>query len=244
MKKFKILIPILFFIFSSSCIDRTPRYDPVDACFQVQGETHFVSEVVYFENCSLNAKDYEWSFGDGTISNQRNPGHVFTSAGSYQVTLRAYGYDNSSEKYTHTITVQGSTDLDLLVLYLGTEDPVSNCEVTLFDNEYDWDNLILDNKVDVGTTNANGSIVFEGLNTIEYFIDAFKNAFDNSYYSNYYQGYATDILTKDVVNEYNIYVELLTSESKSKRGKYKIKYIEKSSKEEHERIINAFKLKQ
>ena len=243
MKKLKILVPILLFIFSSSCIDRTPHYEEVDACFQVSGNTHYVNETIYFVDCSLNAKDYEWDFGDGTVSNQRNPDHVYTNTDTYQVTLRAYGYDNSSETYRHAVTIQGSTDLDLLVLYFGTEDPVSNCEVTLFDNEDDWDNLNLDNKVDAANTNQYGSVVFYDLNSIVYYIDAFKNAVDNSYYSNYYKGYATDALIDNEVNEYNIYVELLTSDSKSKRGKYKIKNIKKSSKEEHERIIKAFKAK-
>ncbi len=244
MKNIKFIIPVLFLIFSSSCIERTPYYEEVDACFQVSGSTHYVNETIYFNNCSLNAKDYEWEFGDGTISNQRNPDHVYTASGTYQVILTAYGYDNSFERYTHTLTIQGSTDLDLLVLYYGTEDPVSNCDVTLFDNENDWDVLNLDNQVDAATTNNYGSVIFENLNTIVYYIDAFKNALDNSYYSNYYLDYATDILIKNTVNEYNVYVELLTSDKRSKKGKYKIKYIEKSSKEEHERIIKAFKAKQ
>lgn len=238
-----IISTVLLLIFSSSCIDRTPRYEEVDACFQVTGNTHYVNEIIYFVDCSLNAKDYEWSFGDGTYSNLRNPDHTYTSAGNYQVILRAFGYDNSYETYTHALTIQGSTDLDLLVLYVGTEDPVSNCEVTIFDNENDWDVLNLDNIIDAKTTNSYGSVMFEGLNSIIYYIDAYRAISDTSYYSNYYQGYATDVLLENKVNEYNIYVELLTQESKTKRGKYKIKYITKSTKEEHERIIKDFKAK-
>jgi len=246
MKQIKFFIPVILFVFSSSCIDRTIYYD-VDACFQVSGNTHYVNETVYFVDCSTNAGRYEWDFDDGTTSNQRNPDHIYTEAGTYQVVLRASDVDyRSAESYTHAITIQDiitTTDLDIMVLYYGTEDAVSNCEVTLFDNETDWENLNLDNNVDALTTGANGIVVFEDLDNIVYYIDAYKNALDNSYYSNYYQGYATEILTQGIVNEYNIYVELLTPTSKSERGKYKIKYIEKSSKEEHDRIIKTNKSK-
>jgi len=247
MKKIKFIIPILLFIFSSSCIERTYQYDEVEACFQVSGNSYFVNENVYFVDCSKYATNYEWDFGDGTKSNQRNPDHIYTMAGTYQVTLRASDANyNSVDNYTHAITIQSiitTTDLDILVLYYGTEDIVSNCEVTLFDNETDWENLNLDNKVDVLTTGTNGIVVFEDLDNIVYYIDAYKNAVDDSYYSNYYQGYATEILTQGIVNEYNIYVELLVPSDKSKRGKYTIKHIKKSSKEEHERIIKANKHK-
>lgn len=246
MKQIKFIIPILLFVFSSSCIDRTPYYE-VDACFQVTANLHYVNETVYFVDCSRNGSHYEWDFDDGTISNQRNPDHVFTSPGTYQVSLKVADADyRSTESYTHAVTildVVNSTDLEILVRYFGSEDPVTNCDVTLFDNEDDWDVLNFDNKIDSSVTNDNGIVLFEDLNTIEYFIDAYKDIDGTNYYSNYLLGYATEVLEEGLVNEYNIYVEVLTSERKNKGKVFRIKYIEKSLKGEHDRIIKEYNSK-
>lgn len=241
MKKIKnLIIPIILIIFSVSC-DTSPSYPDVDACFQVTQDIHYVNEPVYFVNCSQNVIDYEWDFGDGTMSNQRNTEHTYLNPGTYQVRLKTYGYNNSYDLYTHAVTVQGSTDLDILVMYVGTEDPVSNCSVTIFDNEYDWENLVVSNKVDSLVTGSNGVVVFQDLNSIKYYIDAYRAINETSYYSNYLQGYATENLIKDEINAYNIYVEVLYSDSKSKRNKNIIKYIEKSSIAEHNRILKRNK---
>ncbi|WP_177764182.1 PKD domain-containing protein [Flavobacterium sp. I3-2] len=40
-----------------------------------------------FTNSSTNASNFQWNFGDGTTSNQQNPTHIFTVAGTYNVTL-------------------------------------------------------------------------------------------------------------------------------------------------------------
>lgn len=42
---------------------------------------------VKFQINTLNASRYEWSFGDGTTSNEKNPLHVYPSSGDYTVTL-------------------------------------------------------------------------------------------------------------------------------------------------------------
>ena len=115
--------------------------------------------------------------------------------------------------------------------------------IQVFDNEDDWDNLNLNNQVDAQITDNNGLVLFEDLNTIVYYIDAYRDIDGTNYYSNYLQGYATEILDEGLINEYNIYVEVLTSEKKIKNKKYAIRYIEKSSKEEHDRIIKAYKSK-
>lgn len=45
--------------------------------------------VVTFDNQSKNAESYEWSFGDGTTSNEAEPQHEFKSSGKYVVSLKA-----------------------------------------------------------------------------------------------------------------------------------------------------------
>lgn len=55
-----------------------------------------------FANQSIDANQFEWDFGDGSAtSNLENPTHVYTSAGTYQVTLTA---SNSSTNCTDMIT--------------------------------------------------------------------------------------------------------------------------------------------
>ncbi len=245
MKTFKFLIPaMLFFTLSGCIVDRTPDYPPVDACFSISGTTHYMNEPVYFVNCSQNALSFSWSFGDGFTSNQKNPTHTYTEAGTYQVTMTAEGYEGY-ETFTDAVTIQGSTDLDILVMYVGTEDPVSNCDVQLYGNETDWQNLT--NPVsDILTTGTDGIVFFAGLSPVEYFIDAYRFVSDTSYYSNYFQGYATLPLEENKINYYNIYVELLyntAGERPTTDKKIEIKRIEKSTKKEHERIIKAFKEK-
>lgn len=61
---------------------------------------------VDFTNESVNAVTYLWEFGDGQTSNQANPTHVYTSPGTYDVTL--YGYSqagNLSTSVTSQIAV-------------------------------------------------------------------------------------------------------------------------------------------
>ncbi len=244
MKTFKFIIPLMLLVFSGCIVDRTPDYPDVNACFTVSGTTHYMNEPVYFVNCSQDAVSYDWSFGDGFSSNQKNPTHTFTQAGTYQVTMTATGYD-SYETFTDAVTISGSTDLDILVMYVGTEDPVSNCEVQLYGNEDDWQNLL--NPVsDILTTGTNGIVVFSGLSPVEYYIDAYKGVSDTSYYSNYLQGYETLPLEENKINYFNIYVELLYNTAKGNRAdrkKIAVKQIEKSTKEEHDRIIKEFQEK-
>ncbi len=44
---------------------------------------------VRFENLSSNATEYEWSFGDDSISYEKTPMHRFITSGNYLVTLKA-----------------------------------------------------------------------------------------------------------------------------------------------------------
>ncbi len=234
MKILKFLIPAMVMLTFSACIIDRPYDEDVNACFTVSGSDHYVNEPVYFVNCSQYAYSYEWDFGDGFGSNQRNPIHTYTEQGNYQVTMIAYG-DYDQETFTDVISVGGSTDLNILIVYEGTQDPVSNCEVTIFDTETDWENLT--NPIASATTGSNGEVVFTGLNTIVYYIDAYRYVTETSFYSNYYLGYATEALTADQVNYYDVEVQLLTGTKDFDRKSVVIKSIKPSSKAEHERII-------
>lgn len=45
---------------------------------------------VKFDNYTRNASRYEWDFGDGTTSTEKNPEHVYQQAGDYLVKLKAF----------------------------------------------------------------------------------------------------------------------------------------------------------
>jgi len=55
---------------------------------------------VQFNNLSINAFIYRWSFGDGTTSSESNPVHIYTSQGTYHITLviNPGSYCNDSSK--------------------------------------------------------------------------------------------------------------------------------------------------
>ncbi|MEZ4775620.1 MAG: PKD domain-containing protein [Bacteroidia bacterium] len=42
---------------------------------------------IYFFDQSINASSWFWTFGDGTTSSQQNPTHVYTTTGTYTITL-------------------------------------------------------------------------------------------------------------------------------------------------------------
>ena len=198
---FLTLISVLLY---SCVVHNDPVYPPVDACFATQNSNYNynVNEIVYFNNCSSNADSYSWDFGDGSYSNEKHPNHTYTSAGTYQVILTAHGY-NSNQDEAKVITVTGTTDLDILIMYLGTDDPVSYCSVTLYGSEDDWQNFT--NPIIEGTTDVNGSIIFTQLEPVVYYIDAYKEANEGYFYSNELQGYATDALEENQVNRHSYY---------------------------------------
>ena len=57
---------------------------------------------VKFDNNTRNASRYEWDFGDGTKSTEKNPEHVYQQAGDYQVKLKVFNGIGENE-YSRTI---------------------------------------------------------------------------------------------------------------------------------------------
>lgn len=60
---------------------------------------------VTFSNSSTNASSYKWEFGDGQTSTTANPSHIYSTYGTYNVTLTAYnGSKTSSTSKSITLT--------------------------------------------------------------------------------------------------------------------------------------------
>ncbi len=65
-----------------------------------------VGATVIFQNLSIDATDYLWNFGDGQMSADENPVHVYMADGPYDVTLQAF---NDCGTNTHMSTVNIGT---------------------------------------------------------------------------------------------------------------------------------------
>ncbi|MCB9232147.1 MAG: PKD domain-containing protein [Bacteroidia bacterium] len=76
------------------------------ACFSPSQTTSILKDTVHFTNCSLHAGSYNWEFGDGKVSLEENPVHVYAAPGTYEVKLWAFAAKGSEmETTTQTITV-------------------------------------------------------------------------------------------------------------------------------------------
>ncbi len=76
------------------------------ACFTVESTSVSVGEEVLFENCSENALEYHWDFGDGNTSEEEHPVHAFDVAGEMEVVLTASN-DAGQDSMSKTIQVAG-----------------------------------------------------------------------------------------------------------------------------------------
>lgn len=65
-------------------------------------------------NTSQNATGFDWNFGDGSTSTQIQPTHVFTTPGTYTVTLIATNACGDSDTLIQELTVLGLEDLSAL----------------------------------------------------------------------------------------------------------------------------------
>ncbi|MGB0862478.1 MAG: PKD domain-containing protein, partial [Saprospiraceae bacterium] len=69
-----------------------------------------------FNNSSVDALTYSWDFGDGSTSNQTNPIHIFTTAGTYNVCLyasNACGTDTTCQTVT-IVPIVACADLPVI----------------------------------------------------------------------------------------------------------------------------------
>jgi len=83
------------------------KNEPV-ACISSMDEKFEVDdEVTFLANCSENGFGYNWDFGDGNTSEEKNPKHTFVTAGNYDVELKVYSKKNRSfESDFKTVTIK------------------------------------------------------------------------------------------------------------------------------------------
>jgi PKD repeat protein len=159
-------------MFLFSC-EKTP-----EAIFYTNTLEPEVGQEVYFTNDSRNAVDFEWDFGDGYISNDENPSHIFTGTGTYEVILTVVSKNGIEDKTSLTLSVMIPTLLEVEVLEYYDRYAVADASVFLYSSITDWD-AHNDNNVTEGFTDANGFVVFSGLDPFVYYVDVWEQNHDN-----------------------------------------------------------------
>ena len=87
------------------CSDTLLRHDYVTVLgpgteFQVSDNQLCIGEIVQFTDLSMGAVEWEWNFGQGTISTSQNPTFSFEQAGNYVITLFSQDTLGCSAFYT------------------------------------------------------------------------------------------------------------------------------------------------
>ncbi|MCJ7447885.1 MAG: PKD domain-containing protein [Bacteroidales bacterium] len=148
-----------------------------EAQFSVDTIEPEVGQQVFFTNESENAVEFEWDFGDGFISNEVHPSHIYTGTGTFEVILTIFSNNGSSDKATITIEVMIPTLLEIEVLEYYDKYVVPNASVRLYPTLPDWDDQT--NMESEGYTNANGKVVFSNLGPYVYYVDVWEESHDN-----------------------------------------------------------------
>ena len=199
MKKILFLAVILPF-FIAAC-EMFPK-----AYFTADPGDPVVGEEVWFTNESDNASGFEWDFGDGYISNEVHPVHVYTASGSFEVKLKVWNENGAYDEASLTINVLIPTLLEVEVLEFYQEYPVKNASVILYPSLADWDNET--NMINEGFTDEEGKVVFADLPRDVYYVDVWEATHDNFTLRNEDAGFVrTPEIIPHKINKFIAYVD-------------------------------------
>ncbi|MFN8241126.1 MAG: PKD domain-containing protein [Bacteroidales bacterium] len=177
-----------------------------DARFSVDTSEPEVGQEVFFTNRSFNAETFEWDFGDGYVTDEPDPAHVYTASGDFQVKLTAYSKTGLSDDSYMTIKVRIPTLLEIEVQEYYDKYPVKNASVRLYATLSDWD--AQRNIVNEGFTDANGIVVFSGLSNKVYYVDVWETSHNNYSLRDEDPGFImTDQLKSHQINRFLAYVD-------------------------------------
>lgn len=136
-----------------------------------------VGQEVYFSNESHNAERFNWDFGDGYISSEVHPVHIFNSTGRFEVILTAISKNGLEAKASITLDVVIPTLLEIEVLEYFDEYTVPGASVILYPTLADWDAQT--NMITEGFTDADGIVVFSNLKPFVHYVDVWEATHDN-----------------------------------------------------------------
>jgi PKD repeat protein len=207
-----IYLSLLLSAFLISC-EKTPVAE-----FHTDTVKPEVGQAVLFNNDSQNATTFEWDFGDGYISNETNPSHVYTGTGPVEVTLKAISKSGLSDIATINLDVKIPTLLEVEVREYNQVFIVPNADVWLYTSIIDWDKHN-NNFVSVGRTDANGYVVFSGLDPFVYYVDVYETNYDNQLLREDDINFVrTDEIVPNQINRFIAWVDYYGTKGSENRG--------------------------
>jgi len=207
MKRILIFFPAILALLTSC------ESDPV-AGFMASSTRVEVYESILFTNTSTYEADrFEWDFGDGNRSYAINVEHYYEHAGTYTVTLAAYGPGRGVDRYSMTIVVT-TTALKVFVEEYTDGYRVPEASVILYPTLSDWEGET--NPLVEGFTDANGYIRFENLNPVIYYLDVWHPNHNNYILAGENLGWImTDPLVRSEENEFVAFVDRIETSKRT-----------------------------
>ena len=210
MKKIIFLAAVISLIIVSC--EMSPR-----AYFSASPGDPVVGEQVLFSNESENAESFEWDFGDGFISNEVHPSHIYTASGTFTVALKAWSRNGALDEASLNIEVKIPTLLEIEVREYYDEYTVAGASVILYSTLSDWDNET--NSVYEGYSDADGIVVFSDLDNIVYYTDVWEATHDNYGLRDEDVGFIrTPEILPNKINRFIAYVDYVDHGKAARRG--------------------------
>jgi PKD repeat protein len=218
MKKLYLFFVVPLFIVSCS---KAPQSN-----FYIEINKAKVGSEVFFINTSENAESYEWDFGDGTYSMDKNPVHIYKTIGTYNVTLSAFSNRKESRSML-SLTVVEPTLLVVEVLEYYDGYSVGNASVILYPTLNDWDNET--NAIVEGFTDGDGIVVFGDIAPVFCYVDVWEQNHDNYQLGLEDAGFIEVKVIRDKIQWFIAYVDYYPHTRSNLHGEKKpvIKKIEK-----------------
>ncbi len=179
-----------------------------ESIFSVDNSAPEVGQTVFFNNNSHNGDSFEWDFGDGFISKESNPTHVFTATGSYEVTLKVTANGGSTDASSLSINVLVPTLLVVEVMEYFSDAVVPDASVLLYSTLKDWNDQ--KNSVNEAFTDADGIAVFSNLDPYVYYVDVWEATHDNYQLANEDVGFirTPEVMTNKITS-FAAYVDIV-----------------------------------
>ena len=172
--------------------------------FKVEDEENLVAGIpVQFTNTSVGATSYSWDFGDAanSTSTEENPTFVYSSEGTYTVSLTAttiYGSTTS----TKDITVAAGQEAPASLYYIAYGDEFIR-SLLLDDSGATTDILNLTGKAGIG-------LAYDATNQKIYFSDFDTYPFGNIWRANL-DGSSAEMIVSDIGDPYGLVIDEVNS---------------------------------
>jgi hypothetical protein len=149
------------------------------AKFHLDSDYIVVGQDVIFHNDSQNGDSYDWDFGDGFTSSEREPIHSFSTNGTFDVILTVTSANGKEDKSSMSVVVVIPTLLMVEVREYTEDYVVPNASVLLYKSLADWNEGNVNKSLIEGITDMYGVTVFADLDPFVYYVDVWEKDHDN-----------------------------------------------------------------